>query len=306
MDFDNSWDALLKPGKATVYFDGLNDKHFQVKATAYSKINAWWLAEFSRLVYRQEADEIREKFTGPTREEILARVDLEEVQFFNKVEKHRGDTQCAIVKTLAGAAAPFAVLVFRGTTNLMDWLTNIQTRPVNWQGAGLIHEGFRDALELVWDDVKVVLEQLEQIKCPLFYTGHSLGAALATLAASLKPPQALYTFGSPLTGDTELAKSLSGVKVYRVVNNRDVVTTVPPPLAFHHLGELHYITHNSEMLINPDDTAIALDRLKGDHLSIFSRDWHKHFTDAPEYLADHAPVNYVAHLEQFFRQAPDA
>ena len=34
MDFDNSWTALLKPGQATVYFDGLRDKPVQADATA--------------------------------------------------------------------------------------------------------------------------------------------------------------------------------------------------------------------------------------------------------------------------------
>lgn len=45
MDFDNSWDGLLKPGDATVYFDNLSQEKFQVEAASYSPINAWWLAE---------------------------------------------------------------------------------------------------------------------------------------------------------------------------------------------------------------------------------------------------------------------
>jgi len=298
MNFDNSWEALLKPGEATVYFDGLNDKHFQVNATAYSKINAWWLAELCRLIYRQEADEMGQAFTGPTRQQILNQVGLEEMPLFNKQ-----DTQCAIVKTLAGDPAPYAVLVFRGTTDLKDWLTDLTAIPVEWPRGGLVHEGFKDALDLVWADVNAALEQIE---CPVFYTGHSLGAALATLAASLKPPQALYTFGLPLTGNSDFAESLSQVAIYRVVNNRDVVTTLPPALVFHHFGNLHYITHNGEMVADPTRLSVALDRLKGFPLPIFSRGWHQQFEDPPEYLADHTPVNYVAHLEQFFRQAPDA
>jgi predicted lipase len=305
MDFDNSWNALLKPGEATVYFDGLNQEAFQVDATDYSKINAWWLAEFSRLVYRQEADEIKEAFTGPTRQEILNQVGFEEVEFFNKAAKGKGDTQCAILKRVT-ANAPFAVLVFRGTTNLVDWLTNIRATPDQWPRGGMVHEGFKGALELVWADVKAVLEQPEYINCPLFYTGHSLGAALATLAASLKRPRALYTFGSPLTGDSDFAESLSEVAVYRVVNNRDKVTTVPPARVFHQFGELHYITHDSDMLVDPDDEVVAIDRREGDHLSIFSRGWYEQLTKPPECLADHAPVNYVAHLERFFRQASNA
>ena len=58
MDFDNSWEAVLHPGKATVFFDVLGDTKFDPDAASYSKINAWWLAELCRLIYRQGADEI--------------------------------------------------------------------------------------------------------------------------------------------------------------------------------------------------------------------------------------------------------
>jgi triacylglycerol lipase len=291
MDFDNSWDALLKPGDATVYFDNLSLEKFQVDATSYSPINAWWLAELCRLIYRQGADEVDPPPKGPTRQEILKEVGLEQVEFFNA-----SDTQGSVIKTSESANARFAVLVFRGTNALRDWLTNLNGTPVSWPGGGVVHEGFRNALDLVWDDVSKCLDSVE---CPIYYTGHSLGAALAALAASRRTPRALYTFGSPLTGDKEFASTLSGTGVYRVVNNRDAVTTVPPH-GFDHLGELHYITHDGGMLVNPDDDTVARDRLKRDCIPIFSRDWLRHFTDAPEPLADHAPVNYVAHLERLF------
>lgn len=290
MDFDNSWDALLRPGEATVYFDGPpRQQPFEVAATAYSKINAWWLAELCRLVYKQGADEAHVS-KGPPRKDVLRDVGLEEVDFFNK----KG-TQCNIVKTANPAVEQFAALVFRGTTEPLDWVMDFRAIPVSWSGAGLVHEGFRDALNEVWDAVNQVLATLT---CPIFYTGHSLGAALATLAAARKPPRALYTFGSPRVGDDDFKASLSGKQVYRVVNNRDVVTTLPPPLPFRHVPELHYITHEGAMLVDPSDEAVALDRLKRDRLPIFSGDWHKLFTDAPEPFADHAPVNYVAHLER--------
>jgi hypothetical protein len=108
----------------------------------------------------------------------------------------------------------------------------------------------------------------------------------------------LYTFGSPRVGDNDFGAGLSGVKNFRVVNNRDIVTTAPPPLPFHHVGELHYITHEGGMLVNPDDDTVARDRLKRDRFSFSSIDWEHLFTTAPEPFADHAPVNYVAHLER--------
>ena len=229
----------------------------------------------------------------PTRQQVLDNVNLQEIQFFNE-----GDTEAALVKTKSSSAVQFAALVFRGTNDLLDWVTDIKVVSKGWAGHGNVHVGFAKALELVWAKVTKAVDANVPSDCPLFITGHSLGAALATLAASLRPPKALYTFGSPRVGDTDFGKTLSAVKNFRVVNNRDVVTTVPPPLPLHHVGEMHYITHDGGMLTNPDDDTVARDRLKRDRIPFFSGDWHKLFTDAPEPIADHAPVNYVAHLER--------
>lgn len=292
MNFDNSWDAVLQPGKATAFFDVISHTKFEVDAPAFSKINASWLAELCRLIYRQGGDEV----TGakpPTRQQVLDNVNLEEVRFFNE-----GDTEAALVKTKSSSEVQFAALVLRGTNDLMDWVTNLRAIPHGWAGHGDVHKGFADGIKLVWEDISKSLDDNVPPNFPLYITGHSLGAALATLAASLRPPRALYTFGSPRVGDRDFGKTLSGVRVFRVVNNRDVVTTVPPPLPLHHVGELHYITHDGGILTSPDDDTVARDRLKRDRLPFFSGDWHKLFTDAPEPIADHAPVNYVAHLER--------
>jgi triacylglycerol lipase len=292
MDFDNSWDAVVTPGKATVYFDVLREKKFEADASSYSKINAWWLAEFCRLIYRQDAEEI-DGAVGPSRKEVLAGVKLDEVSFFNE-----GDTEAALIKPLEASAPQFAALVLRGTNDLRDWLTDFNAIPDRWLGGGLVHKGFATAFDLVWDKVTESLDKNVPSDCPLFMAGHSLGAAVATLAASLRRPRALYTFGSPRVGDNDFGETLAGVKIFRVVNNRDVVTTVPPPLPFHHLGELHYITHEGGMLVHPDDETVARDRLKRDWFLFLSLDWKRLFTDAPEPFADHAPVNYAAHLER--------
>jgi len=292
MNFDNSWDAVLNPGKATAYFDVLDQTTFEADATSYSKINAWWLAELCRLIYRQQADEVKGA-KPPTRQQVLDKVGLDEVEFFNE-----GGTEAALIKTKGSRAVQFAALVFRGTSDLQDWLTDITVIPESWAGRGLIHEGFGEALKLGWAKITASLDKNVPSDCPLFIAGHSLGAALATLAASLRQPRALYTFGSPRVGDDDFGATLSGVNVFRVANNRDVVPTVPPPLPFHHVGELHYITHKGGMLVNPDDDTVARDRLKRDWFSVFSIDWKSIFTNASEPFADHAPVNYVAHLER--------
>src|SRR5436309_11776631 len=107
MDFDNSWKALTQPDKASKYFDTQNPPPFQSDAPAYSKVNAWWLAEIARLTYREGRDEAGDKALAPSRAEILKAMQLRETQFFNQ-----NQTQCAIIEANGAASAAFAVLVF--------------------------------------------------------------------------------------------------------------------------------------------------------------------------------------------------
>lgn len=290
MDFDNSWKALLKPGEATLYFDVHSRTKFQIDKVAFSSINAWWMAELSRLTYRLGPKEALSFPAVPTRQEILNNVGLEELKFIRS-EK----AQCSVIKSTAASSTQFRALVFRGSDEPIDWLSNLGVDLNRWVGAGHVHEGFRDAFETVWPEIEQALNEDDS---PVYYAGHSLGAAMATLAAARRSPRALYTYGSPLVGDKIFVESLAGVRAYRIVNNRDVVTTLPPLLGYHHAGDLHYITHDGDVMVNPDDIMVALDRLKRDSSARLLRNLNRAFTDAPEFLADHAPVNYVAHLER--------
>ncbi|MCP4020862.1 MAG: lipase family protein, partial [Desulfobacteraceae bacterium] len=66
---------------------------------------------------------------------------------------------------------------------------------------------------------------------PLFISGHSLGGALATIAAKELYHKggiaACYTFGSPRVGDAEWISSIK-TPFYRLVNAADCVTMLPP------------------------------------------------------------------------------
>ena len=73
----------------------------------------------------------------------------------------------------------------------------------------------------------------------LLVTGHSLGAALATLFSARINDEnsACYTFGSPRTGTPKVVKQMN-FKAYRFRNNNDVVTKVPPEfLGFTHKSD---------------------------------------------------------------------
>ena len=75
----------------------------------------------------------------------------------------------------------------------------------------------------------------------MFFTGHSLGAALATLAfRAYRDPmgrmRALYTFGSPRVGDALIFLLDLPPNDYRIVKDEDVMTHVPAPPLYGHVG----------------------------------------------------------------------
>jgi len=267
-----SWNDLLRPGQATDFFARREMPPFEPAARGYSPANALWLAELSRLVYRQDLEEVADPST-PTRRQFLAKGRLSQKAFFLSPET---DTQAMLVEREVDPR--FAVLVFRGTEQkLKDFITDLRFGVDTLAGNDYaIHEGFRQALESVWPQIESTIDGLAP---PLFYCGHSLGAALATLAAEKRKPRALYTFGSPRVGNGTFAATLDGLPVYRVVNDRDLVTTVPPEaFGFEHVGVL-------TKLIEP---------ARG--FSFNPIEWLRLAFSPAKPLADHAPVNYVDRL----------
>lgn len=94
----------------------------------------------------------------------------------------------------------------------------------------------------------MVLEDLKETKKTLWFCGHSLGAAMATIMAGrcyyddrLPDPEQLYTFGSPRVGWGRYVKEFK-TKHIRWVNNNDIVTRVPfAIMGYRHDGEEHYM-----------------------------------------------------------------
>jgi hypothetical protein len=187
-----------------------------------------------------------------------------------------------------------AVLAFRGTqpddpTDIFDDVRIVSER---WAAGGKVHAGFADALQRVWPEI---LPQLAALGKPLSFTGHSLGAALATLAASLHLPGQLITFGSPRVGDAEFVASLpQRVQVQRYVNCCDIVCQLPP-FDYEHLGELHYLNRDGDEQVNPPEEAMTADQVIGHAEYLRDYIWVRGNV-ATRNLADHAPINYVSAL----------
>lgn len=132
---------------------------------------------------------------------------------------------------VATRAGQLTIVAFRGTEpdKIEDFIADLRARPVVWPGGGRVHAGFLAAYQAVHAPLQAALEQLPSTG-RLIFTGHSLGAAVATLAAAefrAHQPE-LVTFGSPRVGDAGFAALLQGLSVQRVVQCGDIVTRVPP------------------------------------------------------------------------------
>lgn len=156
---------------------------------------------------------------------------IKELSYLNiKLEKtfDSNGTQAIIVST-----KDHYILAFRGTepTSLRDIKSDLDAKIIKCDTGGRVHRGFHKALEEVSTDIQNYLDSEEIEKKSLFITGHSLGGALATLAAKRLTFKygiaACYTYGSPRTGDEKWVDGLK-TSIYRVVNSADPVTMLPP------------------------------------------------------------------------------
>jgi len=205
----------------------------------------------------------------------------------------KGGTHCFVaVHDDSVKENKLAVVVFRGTDkdDPTDLLDDVKVEFADWNGTGRVFDGFKGALAEVQADL---LPAIQPIDCKILFTGHSLGAALATLLASLKNPSALYTFGSPRVGNRDFVASLSAVKNFRYVDCCDIVTQLPPPLlGYVHLGDPLYIDRNRKVIPNPSDDYVSADRFRGRLHYLFRYAWRLGAVGFRG-LADHAPINYV-------------
>jgi predicted lipase len=189
-----------------------------------------------------------------------------------------------------------ALISFRGTQpdKVTDVAMDLEAHQVPWhESAGNVHGGFAAAARSVISQVEGWLKD----ECPdrnqLVVTGHSLGAALATLVASAQRATQLITLGSPRVGDTTFAATLAGIDGARIVDCCDAVTEVPPELSIYtHIRPPTYITKDGVRTESPSAETIASDRMHG-RIEYFVKYAWKIGTVLVRDLADHAPINYA-------------
>lgn len=230
---------------------------FQSKTTRWNPDNALALAWASDLAYQDP---------GTTIPQAAA------TWGFQKPVTVSGprDIQCTILGN-----ADCIVAAYRGTIptkegkfDANNWIVNCTADQISVEDAfgirGNVHDGFATAFSSIWQPVRDAVNQFQTGSQSVWFTGHSLGGALALMAAAAwtfelrMPFNGLYTYGQPRVGDPDFCGNCDthfGDQYYRFVNDEDIVTRVPPRLFPHfptpdvygHCGRLVYFDAHHQM-----------------------------------------------------------
>ena len=139
-----------------------------------------------------------------------------------------------------------ALLAFRGTSNIGQWIRDARLLPTShpW---GPVHSGFSGGIQQVNTDLQPFEEAAKKVE-HVSVTGHSLGGALAVLASARLKEQGMnplvYTYGQPRVGLAAFAEKYDielPDRLWRFINQNDIVPRVPPGLLYRHCGTVKRI-----------------------------------------------------------------
>jgi hypothetical protein len=278
-----------------VDYDSTEAALFRPESRPALPVDASWstdarCAELARLAYvRAESDPA----AAAELRAALAAAGYGEVRLFF-VPRDSGKPELGVYALGVRDAAGRTYVAFRGTQadDRGDLIDDARFMPRPWPGVGRVHRGFWRA----YDSLRAPIDDwlAEQPPGPLIVTGHSLGAAMATLMAGLHPEAELVTFGAPRVGGRAFAHAFAGRAVRRYVGCYDFVTNLPPPIWFRHVAKMHYVDrHGTVHWPPPGLLGRVIDRLIGD-LAYLRRSGPRRGHVWLRTGADHAPINYVA------------
>ena len=199
----------------------------------------------------------------------------------------RDGAQCYIVMDSDNRV----VIAFRGTETdvLNDVLADMRIGQVPYEDVGCVHAGFVQEFKKLWP--RIESWSLFHTINELFLVGHSLGGALATLAAhKLRYYQPrVYTYGSPKVGDVDFVTSLASIKHCRFVNNNDPIVHLPP-IAYKHHGQYCYIDTDKDIKLTTNWFSRCKDRVHGRFRAWSKRRLFDGFRD--HRMKEYTKVNY--------------
>ena len=192
------------------------------------------------------------------------------------------------------------VIACRGTqpTEWNDISADLKAVPVVAETVSRVHQGFKAEVDELWPRIMADLMSKQPTQ-KLWFCGHSLGAAMATIMASrchyntkIPNPQELYTYGSPRVGWRGYVVHL-GVVHHRWKNNNDIVTTVPYNwMGYKHHGQEHYINAYGNVR-NITGWQRVKDKLRGR--------WFGLRHGQIDAFSDHSIDHYITSLDMFSR-----
>lgn len=176
------------------------------------------------------------------------------------------------------------IIVCRGTeaTSFSDIKADLKFKQVNLIDSGImtmrgemVHAGFKQDSDYIWPIIYEHIKDLNRESKPnIWITGHSLGAAIATILAlyvsrSCFSVHGLFTYGCPRIGNSKFVRGLTqeGIMPFRFVNSSDIVTRLPI-FNYRHFGKPMYLTRNGKVLPDPSFSQIIFDRILGFFRSI--------------------------------------
>lgn len=272
---------------------------FRPYTSKYRPENAYWMAELSKIAYGPDDD------SKPIEDWIKAELAAMDQGFSEVTCFDANSSQGAVIKH-----ENYVVAAFRGTDEIGDWLDNINA--VSRPGPlGAVHTGFYFALMDIWPQMKSVIRAYRRTPSgdpdrPLWLTGHSLGGALATLAAATlieadETFYGAYTYGSPRAGDQGFARNFNVEakgKVFRFQNNSDIVTRVPARLmGYSHVGSFIYISESGELSSDVGWWYRFMDTVKGVIADIGEKGWDS--------IKDHSIDEYISAIAGHGNKHPD-
>ena len=232
-------------------FDG-----FDSDATGFSWRNTYLLSLLSWLAYADPEVAAVQAAAWGLSLGSGGSIDVVTPYFFGQ----SGSTQALV---LYNAESVF--VAFQGSTTgdfFQDWVDNdfdVLPQPANHWGAGVVlHHGFTEAMSIAYPQVLSQVQSLMSGGRKLWITGHSLGAAVASLTAyRLRHEngievQGVNLFGSPPVGNVIWSQMFAS----KVANTQrwnveyDPIPSLLPPLLFSHVGIRNNLYSNGSYLLN--------------------------------------------------------
>lgn len=214
------WKLHWDPGRCTAPRG--NQLEITPHLEVFDRKTAYWMSWLSVQAYRQGTDALTH----------LGKVGLTNVDLLK--EDSTG------FQAFVGSTDDYVIVSFAGTSELIDYVTDLTfaSKPETVRGIpGNVHIGFLNVLERSWPKLLELIQRHATSNKPILMTGHSMGGAQAVISSARLaklgfPVDSIYIYAVPRIGDTTYANYVDKLfpnRIWRFVNNEDIVPRLPPP-----------------------------------------------------------------------------